>query len=77
MRLSVILVGDVERFRPERGKRFEWELTEGDTPADLCQSLGVDRGEVWRFSINGEIREFDALLHDGDEVMVIPPLTGG
>ncbi len=77
MRVAVILVGDVERLRPERGRRFEAELADGSTPADLCQAIGVDRSEVWRFSVNGEIHDFAYPLKDGDEVMVIPPIAGG
>ncbi len=42
----------------------------------LVKPLG-DPFDAWLFSVNQEWVDGDALLHDGDEVAVVPPVSGG
>ncbi|POB10620.1 MoaD/ThiS family protein [Sulfobacillus sp. hq2] len=42
----------------------------------LVKPLG-DPFDAWLFSVNQEWVDGDAQLHDGDEVAVVPPVSGG
>lgn len=58
-------------------------LPESETVAGLCDRLlnqypELERWrDVTRFGINLEFVEADAALKDGDEVVLIPPVSGG
>jgi molybdopterin synthase sulfur carrier subunit len=59
------------------------ELHEGSTVAEVCDRLIRDRPELaqWRgltrFGVNLNFVEPDAVLQSGDEVVLIPPVSGG
>ena len=59
------------------------ELPAGTTVGDLGDRLLAERPqlerwrEVTRYGINLEFVEGDRLLKDGDEVVFIPPVSGG
>ncbi|MBD2436864.1 MoaD/ThiS family protein [Nostoc sp. FACHB-110] len=59
------------------------ELPEGTTVKAVCDRLIAERPELakWReitrFGINLIFVEPDTLLHNGDEVVLIPPVSGG
>lgn len=69
----------------EAYQQSELELTlpKGSTVADLCDRLIRDRPELerWRkitrFGINLQFAEPDTPLQEGDEVVFIPPVSGG
>lgn len=48
-----------------------WAALERDTP-----SLANERRST-RIAINGHVEPFDAALTDGDEVALLPPVSGG
>ena len=51
---------------------------EAATVADVWPSLGLGtEPEGLLYAVNGEYAERDRELHDGDEVAVIPPVSGG
>lgn len=58
-------------------------LPSGSTGADLMQWLSQRSPKVdgllrvSRLAVNCEYVPFDRVLHDGDEVVVIPPVSGG
>ncbi|MCC5636927.1 MoaD/ThiS family protein [Nostoc sp. CHAB 5844] len=59
------------------------EFPEGTSVKAVCDRLIVERPELakWRditrFGINLIFVEPDTLLHNGDEVVLIPPVSGG
>lgn len=59
------------------------ELPEGTPVKAVCDRLIAERPELakWRditrFGINLIFVEPDTLLHNGDEVVLIPPVSGG
>ncbi len=62
---------------------LELTLPKGSTVADVCDRLIRDRPQLerWRsltrFGINLQFVEPDTELQDGDEVVLIPPVSGG
>ena len=53
-----------------------------ETPA-TCQTAIIQLGiEEWlakglKVAVNGEISSLETLLHDGDEIALLPPVSGG
>ena len=74
------------RLRERFGVGEETVDFAGTTVADLLATLQV-RGGVWseelaagrafRVAVNQDIVPLDAALHDGAEVAIFPPVTGG
>jgi molybdopterin converting factor small subunit len=58
-------------------------LTEGSSVRDMASRMLLLHPDLKsieptiRYSVNFEIAESDAPLHDGDEVAVLPPVAGG
>lgn len=69
----------------EAYQQSELELTlpQGSTVADVCDRLIRDRPELerWRhltrFGVNLQFVEPETPLQSGDEVVMIPPVSGG
>jgi molybdopterin synthase catalytic subunit len=81
MHLTVKLFGSL---REEAGsKELELELADGARVVDLRELLAermplLDRlGERIAVSVNLEVADAEAVLHDGDEVAFLPPVAGG
>jgi len=59
------------------------ELDAGSTVADLAARLSARHGNLaagvatLRLAVNLEYVDSDTVLHDDDEVAVIPPVSGG
>ena len=64
-------------------KELSVELPEGATGAALRSRLAADHplfdefGERLAISVNLEVSPSDTVLHDGDEVAFLPPVSGG
>ena len=58
----------------------DYEVPEGATAAEalaFCADLSRERAEGLMFLCNGKHVQPDALLSDGDRLMVLRPLRGG
>ena len=59
------------------------ELADGATVAEAWNALAADAAELaqhrasTRFARNGVLTDPAAVLHDGDEVALLPPVGGG
>lgn len=69
-------------LREKAGLSQEWITTPAQTARDLYQELSaqyhfpLDEKHL-KLSINREYKPFDSILHEGDEVVFIPPVSGG
>lgn len=60
-----------------------WEFPQGTSVAAVGDRLRVEHPELrqWqnltRYGVNLQFAEPDAVLQDGDEVVLIPPVSGG
>ncbi|HET6174323.1 MAG TPA: molybdenum cofactor biosynthesis protein MoaE [Gaiellales bacterium] len=76
MRVTVRLFAAL-RERAGAGQR-EVELPQGATAGDVFAALGIGAEPPGlAYAVNQEYAERSALLTDGDEVAVIPPVSGG
>ncbi|MBW4421273.1 MAG: MoaD/ThiS family protein [Myxacorys californica WJT36-NPBG1] len=62
---------------------LQFDLPEGSTVETVCDRLIRDRPELaqWRditrFGVNFQFVQSDTVLQSGDEVVFIPPVSGG
>jgi molybdopterin converting factor small subunit len=81
VRVDVLCFGVLKDFFG--GERDVVELAEGDDVAALLrlmQGRGVRDEAVWRslaVAVNREYAGLGTVLHDGDEVALLPPVSGG
>ena len=71
--MRIFLGGHLNFYHPNKDKWLEVDL-KGPTPlVDLLNAAGVPLSEVQLVAINGVVVELmDALVSEGDEVMVQP-----
>ena len=80
MKITLLVFGIVKEILKNR--TIELELPEHATTADLKATLHsqyptMRQLAVYRIAVNGEYSAENAGLQDGDEVAIIPPVSGG
>ncbi|MBE9580941.1 MAG: MoaD/ThiS family protein, partial [Proteobacteria bacterium] len=53
------------------------DVAEGTTVTDLVNDVGLEVEEIEAVFVNGSVTSFDAILHHGDRVALVPPGTPG
>jgi sulfur carrier protein ThiS len=75
MQIAVTLMGLLRSKTPAGGKL---QLADGATLTDVFDALDISRDRVLAVSLNGEFeRDFERVLQTGDELTVLPPVSGG
>ena len=84
MRINVKLMGWMRQFLGDGIAHFteqDFDLAEDMTLGQLCDKFGFRGGTAFMAMQNGDRVVDDALdttvLHEGDQVMFVPPLKGG
>lgn len=81
MRVNVLYFGMLKEMVGRTGDRFD--LPEGSTLADLLDRAGraappiADHRDVLAYAVNLEYAQETQPLRDGDEVGMLPPVSGG
>lgn len=61
--------------------QLKWEIAEGASVSDLWRELENAYPDLPQVrpaaAINAEYAKLDEMLHDGDEVAFLPPVSGG
>lgn len=52
----------------------QYEISEGDTVEGLLDRLGMPKEEIQIIFLNNKIVDFDAVLQDGDQLGLAPPV---
>ena len=79
MKVAVTCFGAMRDHLPPdaRGNRAVVDVPDGATVAGVVDALGAPRRLVFAVLVDGEQAALDAPVHDGAEVVVMPPFTGG
>ncbi|HEX4743832.1 MAG TPA: MoaD/ThiS family protein [Candidatus Limnocylindria bacterium] len=73
--IQLVLHGEMRQFS---GGRRTLEIAAGPaTVADVLRAASIPLGESAALIVNGEQRDADAPVADGDTVEVLPAITGG
>ena len=76
MRIEVELFGEL-RGLSKNGSKFEHDIEDGATIAQLLSEIGVRDEDSWSAAINGQVAYADTTLTAGSKVIVFPPIQGG
>ncbi|HMK61194.1 MAG TPA: MoaD/ThiS family protein [Dissulfurispiraceae bacterium] len=52
-------------------------ISEHETIQQAIARLSIESHSSYLYSINGQHVKADAILYDGDTLMIIPPISGG
>lgn len=77
MRVTVDVMGPLQRFIKDGQRRVEVEVEEGTTLLDLLIQMGIDTHEPWNASLNGTLGDSSSVLTEGSFLIVFPPIAGG
>ncbi|MEW6723583.1 MAG: MoaD/ThiS family protein [Bacillota bacterium] len=77
MRIVVVLAGALRDYVSNGVDRMEVELPEGATVRELIGALGLQLELVMAVVAGGEKRGKDYRLTAGEEITLIPPVSGG
>lgn len=77
MIVRVKLMSDLRKYLRGRPEPIAAELAAGAVVADLVRELGIDPTEEMIVGVNGVLATPDSALADGDEVMLMTPMSGG
>lgn len=79
MKIVVHLHSILQRKTPQGLQRkLEVELPEGSTIQDLVDHLEVEVApEHLSLALNGRVARLEQVLHDGDKVHLMVPISGG
>lgn len=77
--VRLALFADLRRFEPkgEPGGPRAFALDRGATVADLARAAGIPPSEEITVGLNGERAGLDAVLRDGDDVVLFSQMEGG
>ncbi|HEU4758918.1 MAG TPA: MoaD/ThiS family protein [Dehalococcoidia bacterium] len=77
MRVVVEVQAYLEQYSPSGRTEFEQELPEGASVLTLVRALNIPDELTSVIIVNNTNAGYDHPLHEGDRVILIPPLAGG
>lgn len=76
MRIDIKLYGDLKKYAPGGPSQFSMTVPPGTTLADIHAMLAIP-GDFHISLINGRRTDGEARLHEGDTLVLMPPIAGG
>ena len=76
MQIDVKLYGDLKKFAPYRQTNFLLTLNSGATLGQVLRMLSIPMERCVSL-INGRRATTDAVIADGDILVLFPPISGG
>ena len=77
MQVTVELQAYLAQYAPGGEAVFQMDLPEGATVQTLVRRLNVPEEMASVIVLNERSGDFEEPLHEGDRVILIPPLSGG
>lgn len=77
MLVKVELFGELDKYVRNGSKKFDVELADGSTVADLAADIGFTNEDAWSVAVDGTVLYPPDELSDGAVAIVFPPIAGG
>jgi sulfur carrier protein ThiS len=77
MIVQVIASGHLRKFSQPHVSLSSIELQEGARVKDLIALLDLSEEESFIVAVNGKLVPFGHVLHQNDQVRLVPPVSGG
>ncbi len=81
--ITITYFGSLKQLQPSGTETLEWS---GGTTDDLLEQLrqrgaewaqALEPGRVFKLALNQQLLHAPSPIRDGDEVAILPPVTGG
>lgn len=56
---------------------LEKEISQPQSIRDIVNEMGIPDGMVMMVAVNDQQKEIDYISQDGDDIKLIPPISGG
>jgi len=77
MKIEVRLFATLRQYAPGGRDPSVCELAEGSRVAQVLEKLSVPEEAAKVILVNGRQSDEGGLLHDGDRLVIFPPVAGG
>jgi molybdopterin converting factor small subunit len=78
MRIKIAAYGILKSYFGQNSSTFyEKEISQPKTIGEIINDIGIPDGMVMLVAVNDEQKNFDYIPNDGDEIKLIPPISGG
>ena len=77
MKIEVRLFATLRQYAPGGRDPSVHELVEGSQVAQILESLSIPKDAAKVILVNGRQSDEGHLLHDGDRIVIFPPVAGG
>ena len=77
MKIEVRLFATLRRYAPGGRDPSVFELPEGSRVGHVLEGLSIPKDATTVILVNGRQSDEGRLLHDGDRIVIFPPVAGG
>jgi molybdopterin converting factor small subunit len=77
MKIEVRLFATLRQYAPGGRERSVFELAEGCRLVQVLEGLSIPKDAAKVILVNGRQSDEGHLLHDGDHIVIFPPVAGG
>lgn len=81
--ITITYFGALKQLQPSGSETLEWSQGSTDDLLTLLRARNADWNEaldaqrIFKIALNKQLLHAPAAIHDGDEVAILPPVTGG
>ncbi|MFH1232152.1 MAG: MoaD/ThiS family protein [Planctomycetota bacterium] len=78
MKIKISAYGILKSYLGQNNSAFfEKEISQPKTIEEIINDIGIPLGMVMLVAVNDQQKKFDYIPNDGDEIKLIPPISGG
>lgn len=77
MRVKVRFLGELRNFVCKRQSEVILDLKPGSRVLDVMERFNIPKGEVMICCVNDRHVGSNQILHEGDTLLLVPPIGGG
>jgi molybdopterin converting factor small subunit len=77
MKIEVRLFATLRQYARRGRDPSVYELAEGSRVAQVLEGLSIPKDAAKVILVNGRQSDEGDLLHDGDRIVIFPPVAGG
>lgn len=77
MRVKVRFLGELRNLVCKRQSEVILDLEQGSSVLDVMKRFNIPTGEVMILCVNDRRVCSNKILHEGDTLILVPPITGG
>jgi molybdopterin converting factor small subunit len=78
MKVKISAYGVLKSYLSQNNSGFcEREINQPKTIEEIINEIGIPLGMIMLVAVNDQQKNFNYIPEDGDEIKLIPPISGG